>query len=73
MKFLFANCYSFYLNETPTQSLFKETSKAFHHGCIRQPEPEKNQPATLVRNDLTWDNGIITAAMERGIEKNSET
>ena len=39
VKFLFPNPYEIYLHDTPARSLFKESSRAFSHGCIRVEEP----------------------------------
>lgn len=41
IKFLFPNSFSIYLHDTPSKSLFKETERAFSHGCIRLGEPAK--------------------------------
>lgn len=41
MKFLFPNKYSVYLHDTPAKSLFKNTRRAYSHGCIRLAEPHK--------------------------------
>lgn len=41
MKFLFPNKYSVYLHDTPAKSLFKKSSRAFSHGCIRVSKPHE--------------------------------
>jgi len=68
VKFLFPNSHSIYLHDTPAKSLFNETNRAFSHGCIRLAEPKK-LASYLLRNDSTWNDATITAAMESGIEK----
>jgi murein L,D-transpeptidase YcbB/YkuD len=35
VKFLFPNSFDMYLHDTPSKSLFNESSRAFSHGCIR--------------------------------------
>ena len=39
IKFMFPNKYNVYLHDTPGQSLFKRSHRAFSHGCIRVSEP----------------------------------
>ncbi|WP_439182815.1 L,D-transpeptidase family protein [Carboxylicivirga taeanensis] len=39
IKFILPNKYSVYLHDTPTKSLFGESSRAFSHGCIRVEKP----------------------------------
>ncbi|MGC9351255.1 MAG: L,D-transpeptidase family protein [Sulfurovum sp.] len=39
VKFLFPNRFSVYMHDTPAKSLFKRTSRAFSHGCIRLEQP----------------------------------
>jgi murein L,D-transpeptidase YcbB/YkuD len=68
VKFLFPNSHSIYLHDTPAKSLFNETNRAFSHGCIRIAEPKK-LASYLLRNDSTWNDVTITAAMESGREK----
>lgn len=41
VKFLFPNQYSVYLHDTPSKSLFGETTRTFSHGCIRVEDPLK--------------------------------
>lgn len=40
-KFIFPNDMNIYLHDTPAQSYFSRTSRAFSHGCIRVEEPEE--------------------------------
>jgi len=68
VKFLFPNSYSIYLHDTPSKSLFKETNRAFSHGCIRLAEPKK-LAMYLLRNDTTWTEKKIDDAMNAGVEK----
>jgi murein L,D-transpeptidase YcbB/YkuD len=39
IKFVLPNYYSVYLHSTPTPHLFKESSRALSHGCIRVSDP----------------------------------
>lgn len=68
VKFLFPNSHSIYLHDTPSKSLFNETSRAFSHGCIRVSEPKK-LASYLLRHDASWNDSSITAAMNSGKEK----
>lgn len=68
VKFLFPNSHSIYLHDTPAKSLFKETNRAFSHGCIRVSEPQK-LAAYLLKNDTTWNEKNIRGAMNSGKER----
>jgi murein L,D-transpeptidase YcbB/YkuD len=67
VKFLFPNNYNIYLHDTPNKSLFKETSRAFSHGCIRVEEPFK-LACYLLKNDTNWTKEKIDSAMHGGEE-----
>ncbi|WP_121810480.1 L,D-transpeptidase family protein [Mucilaginibacter kameinonensis] len=68
VKFLFPNSYNIYLHDTPSRSLFGESSRAFSHGCIRVGEPAKL--ASFVLNyDSTWTAPRINKAMHLGKEQ----
>jgi murein L,D-transpeptidase YcbB/YkuD len=68
VKFLFPNSHNIYLHDSPAKSLFQETDRAFSHGCIRLAEPKK-LAMYLLRNDSSWTEEKITAAMEGRVEK----
>ncbi|TDQ11350.1 L,D-transpeptidase family protein [Pedobacter metabolipauper] len=68
VKFLFPNSYNIYLHDTPSKSLFGENERAFSHGCIRVQDPAK-LAAFLLRNDPSWNDQKISAAMNSGKEK----
>jgi len=68
VKFLFPNNYNIYLHDTPSKSLFGESSRAFSHGCIRLAEPAK-LARFLLRNDPAWDSVKIVKAMHAGKER----
>ncbi|HTE00125.1 MAG TPA: L,D-transpeptidase family protein [Mucilaginibacter sp.] len=68
VKFLFPNSYDIYLHDTPSKSLFGETSRAFSHGCIRIMEPVK-LANFLLKNSKEWDPEKIDQAMHTGKEQ----
>lgn len=68
VKFLFPNNYNIYLHDTPSKSLFNESSRAFSHGCIRVSEPLK-LAEWILRKDTTWNRDKIVEAMNAGKEK----
>ncbi len=77
VKFLFPNSYNIYLHDTPSKSLFIESSRAFSHGCIRLSDAEK-LANYLLKNDTAWTSEKISTAMHLGREgfvtlKKSET
>jgi murein L,D-transpeptidase YcbB/YkuD len=57
-----------YLHDTPAKSLFNEPVRAFSHGCMRVQEPFK-LAQFLLRNDSSWNNEKINAAMNTGKER----
>ncbi len=56
------------MHDYSAKSLFNETNRAFSHGYVRMAEP-KQLVSYLLRNDSTWNDATITAAMESGFEK----
>jgi murein L,D-transpeptidase YcbB/YkuD len=68
VKFLFPNDFSIYLHDTPSKSLFGESSRAFSHGCIRVGEPAK-LASFLLKYDTTWTAARISKAMHAGKEQ----
>ncbi len=68
VKFLFPNSYSIYFHDTPAKTLFGESKRDFSHGCIRLAEP-KRMATWLLRNDSSWNDAKITAAMNAGKER----
>ncbi|HUG27888.1 MAG TPA: L,D-transpeptidase family protein, partial [Gemmatimonadales bacterium] len=67
VKFLFPNSYHIYMHDTPAQASFARDQRAFSHGCIRLAEP-RALAEYLLRNDSTWTEQRITAAMRGGKE-----
>ncbi|GAA4322192.1 L,D-transpeptidase family protein [Mucilaginibacter gynuensis] len=68
VKFLFPNSYNIYLHDTPSKSLFGESSRAFSHGCIRVGEPAR-LAAFLLRDKPEWTPEKIDKAMHAGKEQ----
>ena len=68
VKFLFPNSYNIYLHDTPSKSLFSESTRAFSHGCIRLSDAEK-LANYLLKNDTAWTAQKINAAMHLGKEQ----
>jgi murein L,D-transpeptidase YcbB/YkuD len=68
VKFLFPNGYNIYLHDTPSKSLFGESSRSFSHGCVRVKEPAK-LAIFLLKGRPEWNTGAINLAMHSGKEK----
>jgi murein L,D-transpeptidase YcbB/YkuD len=67
VKFLFPNRYNVYLHDTPADSLFNRTSRAFSHGCVRVERPE-DLARYVLRGRDEWDAARIKRAMHSGQE-----
>ncbi len=65
VKFLFPNSYNIYLHDTPSKSLFNESSRVFSHGCIRIEAPAK-LANFLLKDYKQWNSVKIDSAMESG-------
>jgi L,D-transpeptidase YcbB len=65
VKFLFPNTYNIYMHDTPTKSLFEESSRVFSHGCIRLEEAAR-LAEYLLREDSLWNEKTINDAMNNG-------
>ena len=61
IKFLFPNKHNVYMHDTPTKKLFKESVRAFSHGCIRIDDPR-----TLAEHVLGWDRQQIDDMIASG-------
>ncbi|HKP31775.1 MAG TPA: L,D-transpeptidase family protein [Chitinophagaceae bacterium] len=68
VKFLFPNSFNIYFHDTPAKSLFSKDKRAYSHGCIRLAEPER-MAYYLLRDDPSWPQDKIDAAMNSGNEK----
>ena len=63
VKLMLPNSYNVYLHSTPAQRLFKETSRAFSHGCIRLSDPAGLVEHVLRDQPGEWTRAKIEAAM----------
>ena len=65
VKFLFPNSYDIYMHDTPSKSLFDESTRMFSHGCIRIEEPVK-LVKFLLKEDSIYTDEKIYELMYRG-------
>ncbi len=64
-KFDFANPYSVYLHDTPSQAKFNSFDRLDSHGCVRLERPAA-LARLLLRNDPKWPPEAILAAVNKG-------
>lgn len=64
VKFMLPNAYNVYLHSTPAQGLFRESRRAFSHGCIRVSDPVKLAEHVLKNEPGNWTREKIEAAMQ---------
>lgn len=69
VKIMFPNAYSVYLHDTPSQSKFEETDRAFSSGCVRVERPLE-LAELLLANPATWNAGTIRKAIDAGQTQN---
>ena len=62
VKFMFPNRHNVYLHDTPARALFKQSRRAFSHGCIRVSDPIALLNHVL-RNDPRWTPEQIEQAL----------
>ena len=65
IKFIFPNSYNVYLHDTPAQSLFEKTARAFSHGCIRVSRPA-DLAEWVLGETPGWNRDRINQALEAG-------
>jgi L,D-transpeptidase YcbB len=53
VKFMLPNRHAVYLHDTPARDLFKQSRRAFSHGCIRVADPVALL-AHVLREDSSW-------------------
>lgn len=63
IKFMLPNAYNVYLHGTPAHELFKESRRAFSHGCIRVSDPVTLAAHVLRDTPGDWSAASIEAAM----------
>lgn len=63
VKFVFPNAHNVYLHDTPAQALFRESRRAFSHGCIRVADPVALAVHVLKDTPGDWSADKVRAAM----------
>jgi murein L,D-transpeptidase YcbB/YkuD len=66
VKFIFPNSYNVYLHSTPAHQLFRESRRAFSHGCIRVSDPAALAQYVLRGTPGDWTQEKVAAAMNDG-------
>jgi L,D-transpeptidase YcbB len=67
IKFMFPNHHNVYLHSTPAHQLFKESRRAFSHGCIRVSDPVALAEHVLRNASSDWTRDKILAAMNGSV------
>lgn len=67
MKFLFPNNFNIYLHDTPSKGLFRESKRAFSHGCIRVENPKK-LVLYFIQKDSSWSTEKIDSIFKTNKE-----
>lgn len=68
VKFMFPNEFNVYLHDTPADSLFARTTRAFSHGCVRVEQPQA-LAEYLLKDRSEWTSESISAAMHAAEER----
>ena len=63
IKFMFPNSHNVYLHSTPTRELFKQSQRAFSHGCVRVSDPIALAVHVLRNTPGDWTPENIEAGM----------
>jgi L,D-transpeptidase YcbB len=63
VKFVFPNTHDVFLHGTPAAQLFKQSRRAFSHGCIRVSDPSSLAWYVLRREPGDWNIERIASAM----------
>ncbi len=69
VKIMFPNAYSVYLHDTPSQSKFEDTDRAFSSGCVRVERP-LDLAELLLANPSVWNAATIRQAIDAGRTRN---
>jgi len=64
IKFILPNAYNVYLHSTPAHNLFRQSRRAFSHGCIRVSDPVALANFVLADSQRPWTAASIEAAMQ---------
>jgi murein L,D-transpeptidase YcbB/YkuD len=65
VKFMFPNDYAVYLHDTPSQSRFEESARAFSSGCVRVERPLELAQLLLNQPDK-WNGDAIARVIQNG-------
>jgi L,D-transpeptidase YcbB len=63
VRFVMPNRYAVFLHDTPDDSLFQETQRAFSHGCVRVEKPVELTEFVLRGTD-GWSDHAVAGAFE---------
>lgn len=66
IKFVFPNHFNVYMHDTPAQSLFKRSDRAFSHGCIRLAHPLKLAEFLLGGSERGWSSEQLNELIGTG-------
>jgi murein L,D-transpeptidase YcbB/YkuD len=69
VKFMFPNKHAVYMHDTPSKHLFKQSVRAYSHGCMRVRDPLKLAEVVL-SHDKGWDRARIDALVRSGPKNN---
>ncbi|HEY6125228.1 MAG TPA: L,D-transpeptidase family protein [Steroidobacteraceae bacterium] len=69
VKVMFPNSYSVYLHDTPSQSKFEETDRAFSSGCVRT-ERALELAELLLANPASWNPATVQRTIDAGTTQN---
>jgi murein L,D-transpeptidase YcbB/YkuD len=69
VKIMFPNSYSVYLHDTPSQSKFEESDRAFSSGCVRVERPLE-LAELLLADPSAWSTARIEEAVDTGRTEN---
>lgn len=66
IKIVFPNSFNVYMHDTPAQSLFKRSNRAFSHGCIRLSNPVQLAEFLLGGAEKGWPAERLHKAIDAG-------
>lgn len=69
VKFMLPNSYNVYLHSTPAHELFRQSRRAFSHGCIRVSNPAGLAEYVLRNAPTPWSREQIDAALSNPVSQ----
>jgi murein L,D-transpeptidase YcbB/YkuD len=69
IKFSLPNPRDVYLHSTPTPALFRESARAFSHGCIRVSDPIALAVHVLHNTSAEWTAAAVSTAMRADLTR----